>query len=237
MELEGRSAVVTGASRGIGRSTAKTLANAGAKVGLAARSAGQLESVAEEIETDGGEALVVPTDVTDRDQVESMITSSRAAFGGLDIVVNNAGVGHWEREGVLAGDLDEWTQEIEVNLLGLMYGTHFAAKIMEKAGSGHIVNIGSGSGRTTAQPWVSYVASKWGVRGFTEASMCDLRKDGIRVSHIIPGAVETPIQPEEDIESMQLLQPEDVADAILYAVSRPDRVCINDLMLIPSGRG
>ena len=237
MHLDGRSAIITGASTGIGRATAKTLAAAGAQVGLAARTRADLAELAEEIETNGGEALVLPTDVRDRDQVESMILATQEAFDGLDIMVNNAGVGHWEREGVVAGDLEEWTREIEVNLLGLMYGTHVAATVMEEAGSGDIVNIGSGSGRTTAQPWVSYVASKWGVRGFTESSMRALRADGIRVTHLSPGAVETPIQPEADIESMQMLQPEDVADAIRYVVSRPDRVCINDLMLIPSGRG
>ena len=236
MDLDGRSAIVSGASRGIGRATAKTLADAGVQVCLAARTKPELEAVAEEIEAGGGDALVIPTDVRDREQVESMITATRDAFDGLDMMINNAGVGYWERDGVVAGDLDEWTREIEVNLLGLMYGTHFAANVMQEQEAGDIVNVGSGSGRTTAQPWVSYVASKWGVRGFTESSMRDLREEGIRVTHLIPGAVETPLQPEEDIESMQMLEPEDVADAILYAVSRPDHVCINDLMIIPSGR-
>lgn len=237
MDLDGRTALVTGASTGIGRATAKTLADAGAQVGLAARTAAKLEAVAEEIEAEGGDACVVPTDVRDPEQVESMVTTVRDTFGGLDVMVNNAGVGHWESEGVLDGDLDEWTQEIEVNLLGLMYGTHCAANVMSEEGAGDIVNVGSGSGRTTAQPWVSYVASKWGVRGFTESSMRDLREAGIRVTHLVPGAVETPIQPQADVESMQMLQPEDVADAIRYAVSRPSHVCINDLMIIPSGHG
>lgn len=236
MDLEARSAIITGASTGIGRATAKTLADAGAQVGLAARTTAKLQAVADEIDDIGGEALVLPTDVRDREQVESMIMTARDAFGGLDLMVNNAGVGHWEREGVVAGDLEQWTTEIEVNLLGVMYGTYFAAKVMEEEGAGDIVNIGSGSGRTTAQPWVSYVASKWGVRGFTESSLRDLRDAGIRVTHLIPGAVETPIQPDEDIESMQMLDPEDVADAILYAVSRPEHVCVNELMIIPSRR-
>lgn len=236
MDLGSRSAIVTGASSGIVRATAKTLAAAGAQVGLAARTTANLETVADEIEDRGGEALVLPTDVRDSEQVESVITKARDVFDGLDIMVNNAGVDHWEREGVVAGDLDEWTMEIEVNLLGLMYGTHFAAKVMEEEGQGDIVNVGSGSGRTTAQPWLGYVASKWGVRGFTESSMRDLREAGIRVTHLIPGTVETPAQPEEDIESMQMLDPEDVADAILYAVSQPKYVCVNELVIIPSGR-
>ena len=136
----------------------------------------------------------------------------------------------------MAGDLDEWTKEIEVNLRGVMYGTHFAANVMEDEGQGDIVNIGSGSGKSTTQPWLGYLASKWGVRGFTESSMRDLREEGIRVTHVIPGEVATAAQPEEDIQSMQMLKPADVADAILYAVSRPDHVCVNELMIIPSGR-
>ena len=150
MDLTGRSAIVTGASPGIGRAAAKTFADAGARVGLGARSTAKLETVADEIEDDGGEVLVLPTDVRDHEQIESMITTARDAFGGLDLIVNNAGVGHWEREGVVAGDLDEWTEESEVNLLGLMHGTHFGARVVEAVGAGAIVNGGSGWGRTTA---------------------------------------------------------------------------------------
>lgn len=236
MDYNDRSAIVTGASSGIGRTTALALGERGASVGLAARSTPDLDAVADEIEASGGEAHVVPTDVTDRQQVESMVDETVEAFGGLDIMVNNAGVGHWEREGVVNGDLDDWETEIEVNLLGLMYGTKLAAEVMVEAGAGDIINIGSGGGRHPSPRWPSYVASKYGVRGFTEATFRDLRAAGIRVTHIVPGAVETPIQPEADIESTSMLDPEDVAEAILFALSRPDHVCVNDLMIVPSGR-
>lgn len=236
MNLEDRSAIVTGASTGIGRATAKALAEAGARVGLAARTTAKLESLSDEIEAAGGESLVHPTDVRDREQVESTITTTRETFGELDIMVNSAGVGHWEREGIVEGDLGEWQMEIEVNLLGLMYGTQLAAAVMQQQGSGDIVNIGSGAGRHPSPGWPSYVASKYGVRGFTGSAVRDLREEGIRVTHISPGEVATSMQPEDEIESRQMLDPEDVADTIVYAVSRPDHVCINDLMIIPSGR-
>lgn len=236
MDLDGRIAIVTGASSGIGRAAAKALAEHGARVGLAARTEHKLEALATEIEAIGEDALVLKTDVRVREQVESMITTTRETFGGLDIMVNNAGVGYWERAGITEGDLDEWQTEIEVNLLGVMYGTHLAAATMQEEGSGDIVNIGSGSGRSPSSQWPSYVASKYGVRGFTESALRDLHEDGIRVTHVLPGEVATPIQPDKAIESSQMLAPEDVADAIVYAVSRPDRVCINDIMIIPSGR-
>lgn len=236
MGLAAKTAVVTGASSGIGRATATELADEGARVVVAARSTSELEALADEIEASGGEALVVTTDVRDREQVESVIETAYDAFGGLDIMVNNAGVGHWEREGIVDGDLEEWRTEIEVNLLGVMYGTQLAAAVMEEAGAGDIVNIGSGAGRYPFPEWPSYVASKYGVRGFTGSALRNLREAGIRVTHIEPGEVATPIQPEEDIESRQMLAPEDVADAIVYAVSRPATVCISDLTIVPSGR-
>jgi NADP-dependent 3-hydroxy acid dehydrogenase YdfG len=137
--LDGRVGIVTGASTGIGRATAKALAEEGVRVGVAARTTEKLEALADEIESEGGEALVVPTDVREREQVASMVERTREAFGGLDLLVNNAGVGHWEREGIVDGDLDEWDREIEVNLQGVMYGTHMASRVMAEDGGGDVV--------------------------------------------------------------------------------------------------
>lgn len=234
MDLSEKVGIVTGASTGIGRATARALADEGVRVGLAARTTSKLEALAGEIEADGGSALVVPTDIRDREEVASMIETTCETFGGLDVLVNNAGVGHWDREGIVAGDLDEWRVEIDVNLVGLMYATHLAAREMRDRGSGDIVNVSSLAGRYPFPGHPSYVASKYGVRGFTGSAFRDLRADGIRVTLVEPGEVATPMQPAEALESKRMLDPEDVADAIVYAVSRPEHVCINDIQITPS---
>lgn len=225
-------AIVTGASSGIGRATAKAIATEGARVGLSARREAELKELAQEIEADGGEALVLPTDVRDRTQVERMIERAHETFGRLDILVNNAGIGYWSPLGIVDGIPDQWRDEIEVNLIGVMVGTHAAARRMQEQGNGHIVNVSSLAGRYAAGQVPGYVTSKFGVTGFTESARRDLRRHGIRVTLIEPGEVATPIQPEEDLENIPMLDPEDVADAIVYAVTRPAHVCINDIQIV-----
>jgi hypothetical protein len=232
MNLTGRIALVTGASSGIGKATAKALADAGVLVGLAARSTAKLEILAEDIEAGGGRAAVIPTDLRNEDQIASMVATTLQTFGSLDILVNNAGVFYWKS--VADADADEWRRELEVNLLGLMNVTRIASNVMLKQGSGHIVNVSSLSGRYPGPGWPGYTASKFGVNGFTESILYDLRKNGIRVTLIEPGEVDTPMQSDEERESGRFLNPEDVADAIIYAISRPDHVIISDIQLLPN---
>lgn len=184
--LDGSVALVTGASSGIGWATAKALAAEGAKVGLAGRTEAKLKDLAHEIEAEGGEALVLPTDMRSREQVQQMVDLACDAFGRLDILVNNAGVGYWSPLGIVDAILDQWRDEIEVNLMGLMVATHAAAKRMLQQRAGHIVNVSSLAGRYPAGPVPGYVTSKFGVNGFTESARRDLRQHGIRVTLVEP---------------------------------------------------
>lgn len=231
--LEGKAAVVAGASTGIGRATALALARQGAHVVVAARSEDRLASLCDEIEAVGSGAVAVPTDVTNPSDVRRLAERTQAEFGGADILVNSAGIADWENIAILGSDLEQWDHEIQTNLLALMSLTRHIAQIMHDGG-GDIVNISSGIDRGFAGEYPAYVASKWGVRGFTGSAALALRDAGIRVTLLSPGEVATPMQPEEDIRSMRMLDPDDVAEAVLFAVSRPRHVAVSEIRIIPS---
>lgn len=232
MELAGKTAVVTGASTGIGNATAQRLAAEGAQVVVAARSAEKLDTLVDEIESAGGSALAVPTDVADEDDIDALFESTTAEYGGVDVLVNNAGVGYWND--VAESNPSEWRQEVEVNLLGLMFATRLAVQDMRDRGvRGHVVNVTSLSGRYPGPGWPSYTASKFGANGFTESIMEDVKADGIRVTLVAPGETDTPMQTGD--YDVRILDAEDVADAIWYAVTRPEHVLVNEIEIRPTG--
>lgn len=230
--LDGRVAVVTGASTGIGNATARALAAEGARVVLAARSAEKLDELADDVAADGGHALAVPTDVRERDQVERLVERTVEAYGGIDVLVNSAGVGNWDNEGFLASDFEEWRRELEVNLLGLMHVTHRAAPAMNAGGD--VVNVSSGADRAFSGDWPAYVTSKWGVRGFTGSARAGLHESEVRTTLLSPGEVDTPIQPDGEAERMRMLDPEDVAEAVVFAVTRPPHVSVSTIRIGPT---
>jgi len=240
--LDGEVALVTGASSGIGEATAEALADAGASVALAARRESELEAVADHIEAEGGEVLVVPTDVTDEEQVEAMVETTVSELGGLDILVNNAGV--MLLEAVESADTDDWRQMIEVNLLGLMSATKTALPALSD-GTGHVVNISSIAGRQSMATGSGYNATKFGVNGFTEAFRQEVTDDGVRTTIVEPGLVDTELadhipddeiksQTEEWLESIEPLTGEDIARSIRFAVSQPQHVSLNELLIRPT---
>ena len=241
--LDGQVALVTGASSGIGAATAEALAAEGASVALAARRADRLEDVADRIEADGGEAVVVPTDVTDEDDVDAMIDRTVTELGRLDVLVNNAGV--MLLEAVADADTDNWRRMVEVNLLGLMNATHAALPVMEEQGSGHVVNVSSVAGRQATATASGYNATKFGVNGFTEAFRQEVVEDGIRTTIVEPGLVETELKnhiPDEEIQaeteqwldSLDPLTAEDIARSIRFAVAQPHHVSVNELLIRPT---
>ena len=244
--LDGKVAAITGASSGIGEATALALAAEGCAVALGARRGDRIEALAARIEADGGRAIAIETDVADEASANAFVTGAHEGLGGLDILVNNAGV---MLLGPVAGaDTEEWRRMFEVNGLGLLYCTHAALPIMGAAGSGHVVNISSVAGRHANMGVGVYNFTKWGVTGFSEALRQECSHANVRVTIVEPGFTETELQGHnthpmvvERMEKMreaygEILQASDIADAISWAVTRPNRVSVNEILIRPTGQ-
>ena len=245
-ELAGKVAAVTGASSGIGEATAEALASAGATVAIGARREDRLESLASRISDGGGKALPIAVDVADEDSARSFVERTHSELGGLDILVNNAGV--MLLGPVEGADTSQWRTMVDVNLLGLLYCTHAALPLMREAGSGHIVNISSVAGRSANAGSAVYNLTKFGVGAFSEGLRQEVTASGIRVTIIEPGYVETELQGHNEhpavVEALEKareslpepLQASDIAAGILYAVTQPQRVDINEVLIRPTGQ-
>jgi len=242
-KLDRKVAVVTGASSGIGEATAIALAAAGAQVAVAARRADRLEKLVKSISDHGGQAIPIVADVADDTQAHDMILKANAEFGRVDILINNAGV---MLNGPIDGaDTEDWRRMVNTNVLGLMYATHAALPIMKAQGEGHIVNISSVAGRIAQAGSGVYNATKWAVGGFSEALRQEVHKDKIRVTIIEPGAVATELTDhitnpaakeriQAWVKSLTPLESEDIAAAIVYAVTQPMRVNVNEILIRPT---
>lgn len=242
-KLQGKVALVTGASSGIGEATALALAEEGARLVLAARRRERLDELAGRIRAKGGEALPIATDVTDEGQARQMVESTVEAFGCLDMLLNIAGVGVAApfRNTTTA----EYRQMVDVNILGMLYPINAALPQMQRQGGGHIVVVSSGTGRYI-HPSVVYSGTKHAVSAIAESLRREIGKDGIRVTSIEPGAVKTEFvtQMRPDVQSavrqrlgdMEQLEAEDIANAIVYAVTQPARVNVNILTLYPTAQ-
>lgn len=241
--LDGDVALITGASSGIGAATARALAAEGTSVALAARREDRLQSLADEIESEGGETLVVPTDATDEDQIYEMVDTTVEELGGLDVLVNNAGV--MLLEPVATANPDDWQQMLDLNVQGLMVASQAALNEMEEDGSGDIANISSVAGRKAYAGSSGYNASKFGVTAFSEALREEVVDSDIRITTIEPGVVDTELAdhiPDEDqkemvdemVEGMEPLEADDIARTIRYAVTQPSHVNVNEIAIRPT---
>ncbi len=246
--LNGSVALVTGASSGIGRAAARELAGRGAAVALVARRRDRLEELAKEIENDGGRAVVIEADVTERSQAEAAVQTAVDELGSLDILVNNAGV--MLLGPILDAPVEEWERMVQVNLLGLLYCAKAALPHLLSAaengsrGSADLVNISSVAGRVARLGSGVYNATKHGVGAFSESLRQEVTGRSVRVSLVEPGAVDTELpdhnRPEvregltQRFADMQRLEDTDVADVIGYIVSRPRHVAINEVLIRPT---
>jgi NADP-dependent 3-hydroxy acid dehydrogenase YdfG len=241
--LAGKVALVTGASSGIGEATAVALVDAGAAVAIGARRKDRLDALAARLRDGGATVLQLDLDVTDERACDDAVRRTREQLGGLDVLVNNAGV--MLLGTVVGADPEDWRRMLETNVLGLMYMTHAAIDGMVEQGSGDIVNISSVAGRTARRGAGVYNASKWAVNAFSESLRQEVTGRGVRISLVEPGAVATELrhhitQPEakaaaeQMYTSMRALQSEDVARAIVYVVTQPPHVAINEVLIRPT---
>lgn len=246
-DLTGQSIAITGASSGIGEATALACARAGASVALAARRADRIEAVAARIRDEGGSAVALPTDVADERQARAFVEHAYEEFGRLDGLINNAGV--MLLGPVEGADTDEWRRMVDVNVLGLLYCTHAALPVMKRnsdPAGGHIVNVSSVAGRHAGFGAAVYNFTKWGVCGFSEALRQEALHADIRVTIIEPGFVETELLDHNTNPMVQagarhrkeeigkVLESEDIANAIVFALSQPPHVSINEVLVRPT---
>lgn len=240
-EISGKVCVITGASSGLGEALATMLAAQGAKLALGARRRDRIEILASKIVKSGGQAIAIPTDVTRRHDVEALIAEAHASFGRVDVLVNNAGV--MPLSLLSAGKVDEWELTVDVNLKGVLYGIGAVMPIMLAQRSGHVINIASTAGHRVTPTSAVYSATKHAVRALSEGFRQEVAEYGIRSTIISPGAIRTELidsttdkalatQIRESI--VAFMTPEDVAKAVIFAISQPPHLGINEILLRPT---
>jgi len=229
--LDGQIAIVTGSGRGIGRAIATGLARAGAHVVLSARTLSEIQTAAEQIRASGGKATAVQADVSEPARVERLVGESLKIAGKVDILVNNAGIGFIKP--VSAMDLSEFDAMWKVNVRGVFLMSKAVLPSMTKAHRGAIVSIASLAGKNSFKGGAGYGATKWALRGFAGSLMLEVREHNIRVVTIFPGSVDTSFS-SSGKRGPQITQPEDVADAVIFAVTAPERSMFSEIDLRPT---
>jgi NADP-dependent 3-hydroxy acid dehydrogenase YdfG len=240
--IEGKVVVITGASSGLGESTARHLAKLGATVVLGARRKDRLDSIVKSIQSEGGKALAVTVDVAKQADVEALVQKAIDAYGKIDVLINNAGVMPIAPLSLLK--VDEWERAIDINIKGVLYGIAAALPHFQKAKSGHFINLSSVAGIKVFAPGGSvYSATKFAVRALSEGLRMETRKDNIRVTILSPGAIESELKEgSSDAASSQnvkdfykiAIPADSIARAIAYAIEQPSDVQIDEIVVRPT---
>jgi 3-oxoacyl-[acyl-carrier protein] reductase len=230
--LNNKIAVVTGATKGIGRAIAETLARDGASVAICGRSQTEAESTAKELSAlTASKVIGIGADVRDQSSVAEFFRLIDRNFGGLDILVNNAGIGIFRPVADLT--FEEWRATLDTNLSGVFYCCKEGIPRLQKRGGGSIINISSLAGKNPFAGGGAYNASKFGLNGFSEAMMLDHRRDGIRVTYVMPGSVDTDFSPRSERAAWKIA-PQDIADVVLSVIRMPSRTTVSRVEMRPS---
>jgi len=234
IDLSNKIAIVTGGTKGIGRAIAESLVSAGAGVAITARNDDEIgRTVAELKKLGAGTAAGYVCDVRDYEQVKSVVAEVAKEFGGLDILINNAGVGIFAS--VESMSVEDFRAVLETNVFGVFYCCHEAIPLMKQRGGGYIINISSLAGANPHPQMAAYNASKFGLNGFSEALMQEVRQDHIKVSYIMPGSVNTHFGGDEpSAEQSWQLQPNDIAQVVMDLLEFPERSLPSRVEIRPS---
>jgi len=231
MDFKGKTALITGGTKGIGFAIADTMARAGANVFICARNREEVEAAVQKL---GENAAGKLCDVRVEEQVKATMESCRRRFGGVDILVNNAGMGIFGKT-VEETSGDEFRQTLETNLFGVFYACHHAIPLMKQRGGGYIFNISSLAGQNAHPKMAAYNASKYGLNGFSEALMQEVRHDNIKVSYICPGSVNTYFGGDTPTdEKAWQLQGEDIAQVVIDLLAMNERALPSKVEIRPS---
>ena len=232
-ELDGKVVVITGASRGIGKAIASAFAAVGAKVVLAARTRETLEQVAADLRKSGAEALAAPTDVTDVNAVKRLIESTLDAYHGVDVLVNNAGVGYFGP--VVDFAPDDWDTVLNSNLKAVYLCAKYALPPMLAQGSGQIINVLSIAAKVAFEASAAYCAAKAGALALTKVLASEVRGKNIRVTAVLPGSVHTPFWDDVPVhpDFEQMLKPEHVADTVVSISQQPSGMVTEEVVVMP----
>jgi len=239
--IKGKVVIITGGSSGLGENTARHLASRGVKVVIAARRKEKLEAIADDIRKDGGEALVVETDVTKRDDLKNLIELSKKEYGKIDVLINNAGL---MAIAPLAEDkVEEWDKMIDINVKGVLYGISAALPVFQEQGFGHFINLSSVAGIKVFSPGGTvYSGTKYAVRAISDGLRHEVGGN-IRTTTIEPGAIDSELkygsshdESSENVKEFykQAIPGDSIARAIAYAIEQPKEVDVNEIVIRPT---